>query len=257
MKSTIKRMADKAAGEVGETVRFIAGVAGVWFFIVTLIFAPFHIPSESMQPSLEVGDRVLVSKWAYGYSRHSLPLGIGYYLPDNWNARILGRTPERGDVVVFRNPESRRNLIKRVIGLPGDIITYRDGRLYVNGELVHREPAGTRVYRAHRGPTVEVDVYDEMLPGGSTHLIYEQTDAGGLDNAGPYRVPEGHAFVMGDNRDASTDSRVAPRAGGAGGPGYVRLSEIVGRAETVMFTLNRCRREEGYFCPTGRVWRGL
>lgn len=254
MMSFMKRMADNAAGEVSETIRFIAGVAAVWFFIVTLIFAPFHIPSESMQPSLEVGDRVLVSKWAYGYSRHSLPLGLGYYLPDSWNARILGRTPQRGDVVVFRNPESRRNLIKRVIGLPGDIITYRDGRLYINGELVHREPVDTRVYRAHRGPTVEVEAYEEMLPGGHDHMIYEQTDMGRADNRGPYRVPDGHAFVMGDNRDSSTDSRFPP---GEGGPGYVRLSEIVGRAETVMFTFHRCREEEGYYCPTGRVWRGL
>jgi signal peptidase I len=254
MKSIFKRFADNAAGEISETLRFIAGVAGVWFFIVTLIFAPFHIPSESMQPSLEVGDRVLVSKWAYGYSRHSLPLGIGYYLPSSWNARILGRTPERGDVVVFRVPESRRNLIKRVIGLPGDIITYRDGRLYVNGELVHREPIESRVYRAHRGPTVEVMAFEETLPGGFEHVVYEHTDNGSADNAGPYRVPAGHAFVMGDNRDSSTDSRFSPARGG---PGYVRLSEIVGRAETVMFTFKRCRDEEGFYCPTGRVWRGL
>ena len=253
MKSLVERMAKNAAGEVSETIRFIAGVVGVWFVIVTFLFAPFHIPSESMQPSLEVGDRVLVSKWAYGYSRHSLPLGIGYWLPDSWNARILARTPERGDVIVFRNPEQRRNLIKRVIGLPGDTILVREGRLYINGEIVERDEIETREYRSHDGPMYNITFYEETLPGGRTHPIYEVGDGQGLDNAGPFQVPDGHVFVMGDNRDRSMDSRVPPY----GGPGYIRLEEVVGRAETVMFTFHRCRREDGLYCPTGRVWRGL
>lgn len=258
MKSIVERMAKNAAGEVSETIRFIGGVVGVWFVIVTFLFAPFHIPSESMQPSLEVGDRVLVSKWAYGYSRHSLPLGIGYWLPDSWDARILARTPDRGDVVVFRNPEQRRNLIKRVIGLPGDTIMVREGRLYINGDIVEREEVETREYRTqgqgmHDGPMVEVAFYNEILPNGVSHPIYEIGDGLDLDNAGPFQVPEGHVFVMGDNRDRSTDSRIPPFRG----PGYIRLDEVVGRAETVMFTFHRCRDSDGLYCPTGRVWRGL
>lgn len=253
MKSFVERMTKNASGEIAETLRFIGGVVGVWFVIVTFLFAPFHIPSESMQPALEVGDRVLVSKWAYGYSRHSLPLGIGYRLPDSWDARVLARTPERGDVVVFRNPEQERNLIKRVIGLPGDTIQLRDGRLYINGEAVERREIETREYRMHDGPTVSVTLYEEVLPNGVSHPVYEIGDGQPGDNAGPFQVPEGHLFMMGDNRDRSTDSRVPPQMG----PGYVRLDEVVGRAETVMFTFNRCRREEGLFCPTGRVWRGL
>lgn len=253
MKSFVERLTKNASSEVGETLRFIGGVVGVWFVIVTFLFAPFHIPSESMQPSLEVGDRVLVSKWSYGYSRHSLPLGLGYRLPDSWDARILPRTPERGDVVVFRNPEQERNLIKRVIGLPGDTILVRDGRLYINGQMVERREIETREYRSHEGQMFAVTLYEETLPNGVTHPIYEIGDGMQLDNAGPFQVPEGHLFMMGDNRDRSTDSRIPPQQG----PGYVRLDEVVGRAETVMFTFNRCRREEGLHCPTGRVWRGL
>ncbi|MCW5724136.1 MAG: signal peptidase I [Maricaulaceae bacterium] len=254
MMALIKKAAKGAAGEAAETVKFLAGVAGVWAVIVTLLFAPFHIPSESMQPSLEVGDRVLVSKWSYGYSRHSLPLGMGYLFPENWNARLFARNPARGDIVVFRSPESRKNIIKRVIGLPGDVVTLRDGRLYINGELVQRDYVETLRYRAHEGPVVEVAVYEEHLPGAAEpHLIFERGDDYRWDNSGPYVVPEGYVFLMGDNRDSSTDSRVAQPMG----PGYVRLSEVVGRAQTVIFTLKRCRREEGLHCPSGRVWRGL
>ena len=253
--SFAKKLAGNAAGEIMDTVRCIGGVAAVWLTIITFLFAPFHIPSESMQPTLEVGDRVLVSKWAYGYSRHSLPLGLGYYLPDNLDTRIFPRDPERGDVIVFRTPATRRNLIKRVIGLPGDVIAVQNGRLYINGEMVERELIDERTYLEHRGgQPVTVDVYLETLPNGVTHEIYERSDSYPLDNAGPYRVPENHVFAMGDNRDSSTDSRVSPLAGG---PGYIHLTEVAGRAETVMFTLNRCRREEGLYCPTGRVWRGL
>lgn len=260
MISAIKRLAGNAAGEVMDTIRFFAGVAGVWLTIITFLFAPFHIPSESMQPSLEVGDRVLVSKWAYGYSRHSLPLSSGYYLPDNWDFRVFPRNPERGDVAVFRTPETRRNLIKRIIGLPGDVIMVQNGRLYINGEMVEREPIGERSYVEHRGgQVVTVDAYLETLPNGAVHVIYERSDSYPLDNAGPFRIPAGHVFAMGDNRDSSTDSRVPPNPQypQAGGPGYIHLTEVVGRAETVMFTLNRCRRQDGLYCPTGRVWRGL
>jgi signal peptidase I len=249
--SIFKRLAGNAAGEIMDTVKFFAGVAGVWLTIITFLFAPFHIPSESMQPSLEVGDRVLVSKWAYGYSRHSLPLGLGYYLPESWDFRVFPRTPERGDVVVFRTPDQRRNLIKRVIGLPGDVIMMQGGRLYINGEIVEREAIEARTYVPHqRNERATVTAYTETLPNGVEHYIYERSDYESVDDVGPYRVPANHIFAMGDNRDSSTDSRFSA-------PGYVDLTEVVGRAETVMFTLKRCARQEGLYCPTGRVWRGL
>lgn len=250
----MKRLSNRAANEIMETVRFIAGVAAVWLGLVTFAFAAFHIPSESMQPSLEVGDRVLVSKWAYGYSRHSLPLGIGYHLPETWNARLSWHDPQRGDVVVFRDERQTppRNLIKRVIGVEGDEIEVREGRLYLNGEAVPRVREGLRTYREHPSEQrVTVTHYTEVLPNDREHPIYERGDNYGLDNFGPVTVRPGTVFVMGDNRDASNDSRASS------GPGFVPLENVVGRAETVLFTLERCRREEGLHCPGGRVWRGL
>lgn len=256
MNPLLKRLAGRAADEVMEIVRFFAGVAAVWLGLVTFGFAAFHIPSESMQPSLEVGDRVLVSKWAYGYSRHTLPLGIGYMLPDNWNGRLAWGEPRRGDVVVFRDENQAdgrpRNLIKRVIGVAGDTIEVREGRLYINGEVAPRVLNEIRSYRDHpANQIVTASFYTETLPGGREHPIYEQSDNFALDDFGPATIPNGHVFVMGDNRDASNDSRAR------NGPGYVPLANVVGRAETVLFTFESCRREQGLHCPSGRVWRGL
>ena len=254
MNPLMKRLAGRAAGEIVETVRFLGGVLAVWLGLVTFGFAAFHIPSESMQPSLEVGDRVAVSKWAYGYSVHSLPLGIGYILPEGWNGRLAWHNPQRGDVVVFRDERQSppRNLIKRVIGVEGDVVEVREGRLYLNGEAVPREFDEIRTYREHpSGLPVTVTHYNEVLPNGREHSIYEQRDNAPLDNYGPVTVRPGTVFVMGDNRDAARDSR-APE-----GPGLVPLENVVGRAETVLFTFERCRREEGLYCPRGRVWRGL
>lgn len=251
MSDLLKRFAGKASDDFWELIRFIGGVIAVWFALVTLLFAVFHIPSESMQPSLQVGDRVLVSKFSYGYSRHSLPLGLGYVLPESWSGRIFGSTPERGDVVVVRDPGQGINLIKRVIGLPGDRIEMRDGRLFINGDRIPRTPAGTVRYRDRSGVVVQAAVYTETLPGGVEHTIYERSDNYSLDDVGPFVVPENNLFLMGDNRDASADSRVAL------GLGYVHRDEVVGEAVTVLFTWASCREEEGLHCPPWRVWRGL
>jgi len=251
MKQAITRLARKGVGEFGETIRFLAGVAGVWFVLVTFGFAAFHIPSESMQPALQVGDRVLVSKFAYGYSRHSLPLGLGYVLPESWSGRILGSNPRRGAVIVVRDPGQNLNIIKRVIGLPGDRIEMRAGRLVINGETVPRDPQGVVRYRDRSGMVVEAAVYEETLPGGAVNTIYERSDTAPLDDVGPFMVPANHFFLMGDNRDASADSRVPS------GLGYVHRDAIVGKAWTVLFTFASCRREDGLHCPPWRVWRGL
>jgi len=251
MRDIVRRTAKRAFDEIGEIGRFLIGVAGVWAILVTFIFAAFHIPSVSMQPSLQVGDRVLVSKFAYGYSRHSLPLGIGYLLPETWSGRVFGSTPTPGDVVVVRDPGQRINLIKRVIGLPGDRIEMRGGRLYINDAPVEREPQGVVRYRDRFGVLVEAAVYEETLPNGATHTIYERADNARLDNVGPFIVPADNLFLMGDNRDASADSREAR------GLGYVHRDEVVGQAWTVAFTFASCREEEGLYCPPWRVWRGL
>ncbi|MCC5996471.1 MAG: signal peptidase I [Oceanicaulis sp.] len=251
MMDQVRALARKAVSEFGETARFLAGVAAVWLVLVTFGFAAFHIPSESMQPALQVGDRVLVSKFTYGYSRHSLPLGIGYALPDSWSGRVLGSVPNRGDVIVVRDPGQNINIIKRVIGLPGDTVELRDGRLILNGEMVHREPQGVVRYRDRSGVQVQASVYTEELPGTSGYTIYERSDNHPLDNIGPFQVPANRLFLMGDNRDASADSREP------GGLGYVHTDHVVGKAFTVLFTFASCREEEGLHCPPWRVWRGL
>lgn len=251
--------AQRMSKEVTEIARFLGGVALLWLALVTFTFAPFHIPSVSMQPTLEVGDRVIVSKWAYGYSRHSLPLGLGYWVPESVGGRFPNIMPKPGDVVVVRDPSQHINLIKRVVGLPGDVIEVRGGRLYINNEVTPRELTGEFTFRDYRGNLVSVSAYDETLPNGRVHPIYEHSDREGLDNVGPFQVPEHHIFVMGDNRDSSADSRVnyVGPDGSVIGVGYVHVDELVGRAETVLFTLANCRQEDGLHCPRGRVWRPL
>ncbi len=239
------------SAEFRELVHFFLGAAAVYLVITTLIFRTFYIPSSSMEPTLEVGDRVIVLNFAYGWSRHSLPFGLGDMLPAG-DGRLLGGAPERGDIVVFRHPRNGRHLIKRVIGLPGDKIAMSGGRLYLNDALVDRRFEGEVRYRHYdSGAVVAANRYVETLPGSDeTHLLYELTDLGAFDDDLVFRVPENRIFVMGDNRDRSTDSRSTELS-------YVPVESLVGRAVTVLFTLKRCKREPGLECPTGRVWRPL
>jgi signal peptidase I len=246
--------ADKIRREAVELGRFILGVAVLFLLITTVLIRTFYIPSSSMEPTLEVQDRVIVLNFVYGWSRHSLQFGMGGALPEG-EGRIFGRLPGRGDVIVFRHPDpgKREHLIKRVIGLPGDEIRMRSGRLYINGEVVPRESLGKVEYRDRWGRIVAPTRYEETLPGGRRHAIYEHTDDGQFDDTPAFTVPEGNVFVMGDNRDESSDSRNFLEDG----LGYVPVEFIVGRAATVLFTLHRCRREEGLACPKGRVLQGL
>jgi len=234
-----------------EELKFFATLAVVMLTLLTGVWGHYKIPSESMLPTLEVGDHLYVSKFAYGYSKHSLPFGM-HHIPGLPSGKLFSRAPKRGDVAVFRNPKSGIIMIKRVAGLPGDTLQVTRGELYVNGNKVERTPIDNYLYREHLGRKVGVDVYEEQWEGEKNpHKIYEQTDYGILDNTDIFTVPDWHVFFMGDNRDNSTDSR-DPR-----GPGFVRFDYLIGRADLMMFSFKRCEKEEGLRCPPTRVLKPL
>lgn len=196
--------------------------------IRTTLYEPFNIPSGSMKPTLEIGDYLFVSKFAYGYSKYSIP-----FSPDVIEGRIWDTPPKRGDIIVFKLPsDNKTDYIKRIIGMPGDTVQMLSGRLYINGRVVERNRIGEVVETDQYGDTKRVTVYEETLPGNFIHRIYEENDSGPLDNTDVYTVPENHYFVMGDNRDNSQDSRVT------GLVGSVPYENIVGRAERIFFSTN-------------------
>ncbi len=236
---------------VVEELKFIAGLLVFLFVFFNLVFGHYKIPSESMQPTLEVGDHLYVSKFSYGFSRHSLILGL-HKLPFLKDGRIFAKMPKRGDVIVFRHPVSSQVMIKRLVGLPGDQVQTRQGRLYVNGALIDRTDREQFSYREHRGNVTEISAYQEILPGEKrAHGIYERNDFDRLDNTGPFIIPDDKFFFMGDNRDNSQDSR-AP-----GGPGFVPFDYLIGRAEMMVYSLKRCKKEEGLRCPGFRAFKKL
>lgn len=201
--------------------------------IRTFYLEPFNIPSGSMEPTLEIGDYLFVYKPSYGYSRYSFPFGFAPIEDRIWTG---GREPERGDVVVFKLPsDTSVDYIKRVIGLPGDTIQMKQGRLYINHKMVERKSRGLQDIQENGRPVTE---YVETLPGGLQHRIYEISDNDPLDNTGEFVVPEGHYFCMGDNRDNSQDSRVLGRDGMPAPVGFVPLENIVGRASFIFFSTN-------------------
>jgi signal peptidase I len=231
----------------GGLLKFLLIVAiGAWA-LRSLVVAPFSIPSGSMLPTMMIGDYLFVSKWPYGYSSASFPFEFPPF-----KGRILGSAPERGDVVVFEGPGGA-DVVKRVIGLPGDTVAVEAGRLVINGKPVPREriddflmpisanspcrviPPAVAMTR----PTATGEegcvypAYRENLPGGPNYDVLDQTDTSFADKFGPVTVPSGHLFVMGDNRDDSLDSRYPVAAGGMG---FVPMDRVVGRAEFVFWS---------------------
>ncbi len=221
----------------------IAVCAGmiVAFLFRSAAFATYFIPSESMVPTLQVGDHLAVSKFAYGWGRYSFGGGMPFQL----NGRILGAQPASGDVVVFAHPVDGRTMIKRVIGLPGDRVQVRHGRLFLNEIKVERRIDSRYSYREYEGGVATVTRYVETLPNGREHTIVQQSDQGLAENTPVFEVPAGELFMMGDNRDNSADSRLP-------GMGYVPMENLIGRADTILYSKYTCEPEQGLACALPR-----
>ena len=214
-----------AKSETVEIVKTIVFALLIALVLRVLLFQPFTIPSASMEPNLYEGDYIVVSKWSYGYSRHSIP-----FSPPIFNGRILGKAPERGDVAVFKLPrDNKTDYIKRIIGLPGDRVQMINNQLYINNALIKDVQVGQAELADMFGPR-PVAILRETLPNGRSFNVQDYGPGGDLDNTPVFEVPEGHYFAMGDNRDNSIDSRVEKYAG----VGMVPAENLVGKAQIVL-----------------------
>jgi signal peptidase I len=218
-----------ALGEIVEIVKTIVYALLIALFLRVLFFQPFTIPSASMEPNLYEGDYIIVSKFTYGYSRHSIP-----FSPHILSGRVLEKPAHRGDIVVFKLPrDGHTDYVKRLIGLPGDRIQMKQGLLYLNGQQVPRTYLGSVKEDSGYGFVRDVARFRETLPGGKSYVTNDYGTDGELDNTDVFVVPEHSYFMMGDNRDNSSDSRVTPEAGGVG---YVPAENLVGKAQIILLS---------------------
>jgi signal peptidase I len=227
----------------------IVDTVAILVFVIaakTAIAEPYYVPSGSMEPTLQIGDELLATKYPYGYSSASLPLFVT--LPDS--PRVLGALPQRGDVVVFRWPGDRSQIwVKRVVGLPGDRIALRNGRLWINGAPVGLQADGTGQAEADDGSQQPIARFIETLPDNRRHTIFKHSAVGPLDNVAEVVVPPDRLFVMGDNRDNSADSRIAVDWGGVG---LLPVGDLVGRVEGLVGSWDLAvRRQPLWNWPSG------
>ncbi|WP_106638882.1 signal peptidase I [Allosphingosinicella vermicomposti] len=233
---------------LAETTRFLLVLFLAAVLLRSLFIAAFSIPSGSMLPRMMIGDYLFVAKWPYGYSRYSFPFGLA-----SFDGRIIADAAERGDVVVFRYPGSDQDYVKRLIGLPGDMVQVRGGTLYLNGEAVQRtriadfpmpvspnspcrfvNPANKRELAGANGERLcAYPRYRETLPGGKSYDVIDQADITRADDTEIFMVPEDHYFVMGDNRDDSLDSRFPVSSGGVG---MLPAENLIGRGLITFFS---------------------
>jgi|TARA_B110001450_G_scaffold236881_1_gene242680 signal peptidase I len=207
-----------------ENLKTIFYALVIAVIIRSLFLQPFYIPSSSMEPNLLIGDRLFVTKYSYGYSKHSFP-----FSPPLFKGRIFAKLPKIGDVIVFKTPaDNRTDYIKRLIGLPGDEIQFIDGDLYINSNQVLK----SRISKSdiiYCGKKIDVNTFDEKLPNGKIHKTVYLKDYS-FQNSDKFKIPKKHYFFLGDNRDCSKDSRYLTSVG------YVHQDNLVGKAEFIFFS---------------------
>ena len=215
-------------GFFSENIKTLFYALVIAVVIRSLFIQPFYIPSSSMEPTLLVGDRLFVTKYSYGYSKHSFP-----FSPPILNKRVFFNSPERGDVIVFKTPaDNRTDYIKRLVGLPGDKIQFIDANLYLNNSEILKSKIKNKTEINCGNRTIDVYRFEEKLPNGKTfHSVYLKNYT--YQNSDVFEVPQDHYFFLGDNRDCSKDSRFLTSVG------YVHRDNIVGKARFVFFSTDK------------------
>ena len=210
---------------VYDNVKTLIAALIIAVLIRSLLFQPFYIPSSSMEPTLLVGDRIFVSKYTYGYSKHSFP-----FSPNLTNERFFSKLPKRGDLVVFKTPaDNRTDYIKRLIGMPGDTIQFVEGSILINNKEILRKKIENNKKIRCGNFLLDTNTYIETLPNGIEHIVVYKKK-GSLKNTKIFKVPANHYFLLGDNRDCSKDSRYLSSVG------YVNSLNLVGKAKIIFFS---------------------